>query len=102
SVSIAGASKNLAETADKSFNTVKQDAAKVWESYLGKLRSEGTKDQKVAFYTSLYHLLIQPNNIADIDGQYRGADGKVHQSADRVYYSTLSLWDTYRAAHPLY
>ena len=102
SVSIAGASKNLSETVDKSFNIVKQDAAKVWETYLGKLRSEGTKDQKTAFYTSLYHLLIQPNNIADVDGQYRGTDGKVHQSADKVYYSTLSLWDTYRAAHPLY
>lgn len=101
-VSIDGANKNLAEITNKTFEAVKLDAAKNWELNLGKLKADGTKAQKVTFYTSLYHMLIQPNNIADLDGQYRGADGKVHQSADKVYYSTLSLWDTYRAAHPLY
>ncbi|MCR8558351.1 GH92 family glycosyl hydrolase [Mucilaginibacter sp. BJC16-A38] len=101
-VSIDGANKNLTETINKSFDVVKADAAAVWGNNLGKLKAEGTKEQKITFYTSLYHALIQPNNIADIDGKYRGADGLVHQSADKVYYSTLSLWDTYRAAHPLY
>lgn len=101
-VSIAGAKKNLVETIDKSFNTIKNEAAAAWESNLGKLKAEGTPQQKIAFYTSLYHLLIQPNSIADLDGKYRGPDGKVHQSADKTYYSTFSLWDTYRAAHPLY
>ena len=102
-VSIDGASKNLAaETSNKTFAQVKADAAKVWESYFAKLKSEGAQEQQIAFYTSIYHALIQPNNIADVDGKYRGADGQVHQSADKVYYSTLSLWDTYRAAHPLY
>ncbi|SHM52504.1 GH92 family glycosyl hydrolase [Mucilaginibacter sp. OK098] len=101
-VSIEGATKNLAETINKPFNKVKADAAAIWESYLGKLKAEGTQQQKITFYTSLYHTLIQPNNIADVDGRYRGADGKVHQSADKVFYSTFSLWDTYRAAHPLY
>ena len=101
-VSIEGATKNLAETINKSFNKVKADAAVIWESYLGKLKAEGTEQQKITFYTSLYHTLIQPNNIADVDGKYRGADGLVHQSADKVFYSTFSLWDTYRAAHPLY
>ncbi|MDP9080939.1 MAG: GH92 family glycosyl hydrolase [Bacteroidota bacterium] len=101
-VSIDGANKNLTETINKSFNAVKAEAAAVWENSLGKLKAEGTKEQKITFYTSLYHALIQPNNIADIDGKYRGADGLVHQSADKVYYSTLSIWDTYRAAHPLY
>lgn len=101
-VSIEGAQKNLAETVNKTFNTVKTEAAAVWEQYLGRLKAAGTQQQKIAFYTSLYHTLIQPNNIADIDGKYRGADSLVHQSADKVYYSTFSLWDTYRAAQPLY
>ncbi|HYG33630.1 MAG TPA: glycoside hydrolase family 92 protein, partial [Clostridia bacterium] len=63
---------------------------------------QGSRAQKENFYTSMYHLFIQPNNIADVDGQYRGADDKVLTAPDKAYYSTLSLWDTYRAAHPLY
>jgi predicted alpha-1,2-mannosidase len=101
-VSIAGANENLSETRNKSFDEVWGDADSKWNKYLGRLKAEGTEDQKTSFYTSIYHALIQPNNIADLDGKYRGADGKVHQSADKVYYSTFSLWDTYRAAHPLY
>jgi predicted alpha-1,2-mannosidase len=101
--SIDGAGKNLAvEIGNKTFAQVKAEAAKVWENYFSRLKAEGGDEQKTAFYTSVYHALIQPNNIADVDGKYRGADGLVHQSADKVYYSTLSLWDTYRAAHPLY
>ncbi|MEO3406697.1 GH92 family glycosyl hydrolase [Mucilaginibacter sp. CAU 1740] len=102
-VSIAGARKNLlAETQNKTFDQIKTEAAKIWETNLSKLKAEGSASAKTAFYTSLYHALIQPNNIADVDGQYRGADGLVHRSNDKVFYSTLSLWDTYRAAHPLY
>jgi len=101
-VSIAGAANNLSETKDKAFETVRMAADNVWNNYLGKIKVTGTNKQKITFYTSLYHTLIQPNNIADIDGKYRGADSLVHQSADRVFYSTFSLWDTYRAAHPLY
>lgn len=102
-VSIDGARKNLvAETANKTFDQVKAEATKNWESYFNRMKAEGTAAQKTAFYTSIYHALIQPNNIADVDGLYRGADGEVHQSADKVYYSTLSLWDTYRAAQPFY
>ncbi len=102
-VSVDGARKNLAaETANKAFEQVKAEASKVWESYFNRMKAEGTPSQKTAFYTSIYHALIQPNNIADVDGRYRGADGEVHQSADKVYYSTLSLWDTYRAAQPFY
>lgn len=100
--SIDGARLNLTEVKNKTFEQVRGDAVKMWDKYLGRLKSEGTDDQKTSFYTSIYHALIQPNNIADIDGKYRGADGKVHQSADKVYYSTFSLWDTYRAAQPLY
>lgn len=101
-VSIAGAKLNLSETLNKSFETVRSDAIVLWDKYLSRIKAEGTEDQKTNLYTDLYHLFIQPNNIADIDGKYRGADGKVHQSANKVYYSTFSLWDTYRAAHPMY
>jgi predicted alpha-1,2-mannosidase len=101
-VSVAGAANNLSETRDKTFKTVKDEADKIWNTQLNKLTAEGTDQQKTTFYTSLYHTMIQPNNIADIDGKYRGADDKVHQSVDKVFYSTFSLWDTYRAAQPLY
>ena len=101
-VSIAGATNNLSETKDQTFDAVRIAADHIWNSYLGKIKVTGTDKQKITFYTSLYHTLIQPNNIADIDGKYRGADSLVHQSADKVFYSTFSLWDTYRAAHPLY
>jgi len=102
-VSIDGARKNqAAETANKTFEQVKAEATKVWENYFNRMKAEGSIAQKTAFYTSIYHAMIQPNNIADVDGQYRGADGEVHQSANKVYYSTLSLWDTYRAAQPFY
>jgi len=101
-VSIAGAKLNLSETVNKSFETVRAEAVRSWDNWLGKIKAQGTNDQKTNLYTDLYHLFIQPNNIADLDGKYRGPDGKVHQSADKVFYSTFSLWDTFRAAHPMY
>ena len=73
-----------------------------WNTLLQRVRVEGTDKQKTNFYTSLYHLYIQPNNIADTDGRYRGVNDSVSTSPSGEYYSTLSLWDTYRAAHPLY
>ncbi len=101
-VSIAGAKLNLSETINKSFETVRIEAIHSWDNWLGKVKAQGTDDELTNLYTDLYHLFIQPNNIADLDGKYRGPDGKVHQSADKVFYSTFSLWDTFRAAHPLY
>jgi predicted alpha-1,2-mannosidase len=102
-VSVEGARKNLqAEVPGWDFATVRQAAKAAWNDLLGRAVVQGTRAQKENFYTSLYHLFIQPNNIADVDGQYRGADDKVLTAPDKTYYSTLSLWDTYRAAHPLY
>ena len=69
---------------------------------MSRIEIEGNDEQKTNFYTALYHMLIQPNNIADIDGQYRGLLDSVAQSPFGAYYSPLSLWDTYRAAHPMY
>jgi predicted alpha-1,2-mannosidase len=102
SVSIEGARQNLSESKGKSFETVKTEARDAWNTYLSKITIKGSKEQKINFYTSMYHLFIQPNNMADTDGRYTGADDKVHQSANKAYYTTLSIWDTYRAAHPLY
>jgi predicted alpha-1,2-mannosidase len=101
-VDIDGAKANLtAENPGWDFEAIRKKARADWSALLAKVHVEGTADQKTAFYTSLYHLYIQPNNIADVDGRYRGADDKVLTSPSKVYYSTLSLWDTYRAANPL-
>ncbi len=77
-------------------------AQAAWEDVLGRITIEGSDFQKRNFYTSMYHLFLQPNDIADVNGQYRGADDAVATAKDGKYYSTLSLWDTFRAAHPLY
>ncbi len=103
-VDIDGAKKNLArEIPAWDFAGVKSAARAAWNKYFHRMElTDGTPDEKANFYTSLYHLCIQPNNVADVDGRYRGADGKVATSPDGKYFSTLSLWDTFRAAHPLY
>ena len=102
-VSVDGAKKNLAKEANgKSFDEALANARKAWNDLLSRVEVEGSDDQKANFYTSLYHLFIQPNNQTDVDGQYRGADDKVTTASAGAYYSTLSCWDTFRAAHPLY
>jgi len=102
-VSVEGAKKNLAaEVPGWDFAGVHKQAKAAWNGLLARAEVEGSLEQKENFYTSLYHLFIQPNNIADVDGLYRGADDKVLAAPGKAYYSTLSLWDTYRAAHPLY
>lgn len=101
--SVEGAKKNLAaEESGWDFNKVRQKAKVAWNKYLSRVKIEGTQDEKVNFYTSLYHLYIQPNNIADVDGRYVGPDRKITQSPTGKFYSTLSQWDTFRAAFPMY
>lgn len=103
SVSIENAVENLkTESQDWNFEKVHNAVKDEWESYLSRVQIDGTDEEKETFYTSFYHMLIQPNNIADVNGEYRGAKGEVHVSPSKTYYSTLSLWDTYRTAHPLY
>ncbi|MDR1683070.1 MAG: GH92 family glycosyl hydrolase [Candidatus Symbiothrix sp.] len=102
-VSVANAKENLAaETSGKNFDAILSETQKEWASYLSRIRFEGAREQKISAYTSLYHLLIQPNNIADVNGQYRGANDSIFVAPSGKYYSTFSLWDTFRAAHPLY
>ena len=102
-VSIEGAKANMvAENPGWDFEEIRRKAYNEWNTLLSVVQIEGTHDQKESFYTSLYHLYLQPNNIADVDGKYRGANDSLYFSKSKKYYSTLSLWDTYRAAHPLY
>ncbi|WP_407528252.1 GH92 family glycosyl hydrolase [Lacibacter sp. MH-610] len=102
-VSVEGAKKNLQkELPDWNFDAVVTNAKKVWNSYLSRIKIEAPQKQKEIFYSCMYRLFIQPSNIADVDGQYRGANDSIRTAKNGEYYSTLSLWDTYRAAHPLY
>ena len=99
-----GAAKNYAVEAEgKSFEEIRDAARTRWYTLLGRFEvPDATDEQRTTFYTALYHLFIQPNDIADIDGRYRGGDAKVATAKDGAYYSGFSLWDTFRAAHPFY
>lgn len=103
-VGIEEAKANLEAEIDSwnSFNQIRKQANQKWNDKLSVFEIEGTEEKKVAFYTSLYHLFIQPNNIADIDGKYRSSTNEIEEASCGKYYSTLSLWDTYRAANPMY
>ena len=102
-VSVEGAKKNLQkELPGWNFIATVANAKNVWNTYLSRIEIEAEQKQKEIFYTSMYRLFIQPSNIADVDGQYRGANDSIRTAKNDEYYSTLSLWDTYRAANPLY
>ncbi len=104
-VSIEGAMANLeVEIPGWDFEKVRAEAADAWERELSRVEIEGgSEKQRQIFYTSLYHTLVAPTIFDDVDGRYRGMDGKVHTLKQGEHnYSTFSLWDTYRAAHPLY
>lgn len=99
-----GARKNRREEiGTKTFDQIKTEAQQTWETQLEKIIIESKNDDyKTNFYTSLYHTMIAPNLYQDVDGRYRGMDLKTHTAKDFNYYTVFSLWDTYRAAHPLY
>jgi predicted alpha-1,2-mannosidase len=103
-VSIEGAQRNLAkELPGWDFAAVKAMAEKQWNDELVKIEIESKDIHRLKiFYTALYHTMIVPNINMDIDGQYRGRDDKIHTADGFTNYSVFSLWDTYRAAHPLY
>ena len=104
SVSMEGAYANMmAENRGWNFDEVRDAAESAWNSELSKIRVE-TDDvrQKKIFYTALYHTMIAPAEFSDVDGAYRGADGNVHACPGHTTYTIFSLWDTYRAAMPLY
>ena len=102
SVSVDGAKLNMkTEISHWNFEKVKQNAENVWNDYLSRIDIEAPQKQNEIFYTSLYHLFLQPSNIADVDGKYRGADDNIATAPNKEYYSTLSIWDMYRGAFPL-
>ena len=103
-VDIDGALKNLrAEVNHWDFDKVRADAKAAWNAELKRIAvSGGTVSQLTNFYTSLYHVMTVPNLFMDVDGRYRGRDFKTHIADDFSNYTVFSLWDTFRAAHPLY
>lgn len=103
-VSTDNARLNLKQEASHwDFNQYTTDADRLWEKELEKINIQGTDLQKTIFYTALYHTLIQPNTISDVNGEYMAADYTTRQlSANEIHYTTFSLWDTFRGAHPLY
>lgn len=99
----AGAKLNMSEIKDWDFEKAKKQAQQLWNTELSKIEiTESDKDKLAIFYTALYHTMVQPNIAQDIDGKYRGRDNQIHQAEGFDYYSVFSLWDTFRAAHPLY
>lgn len=103
-VSTDGARANLAaELPHWSFNRAANTATATWERELQKITAVGGAfDQLRNFYTALYHSMIAPNLFMDVDGQFRGTDLQTHVAKGFTNYSVFSLWDTFRAAHPLY
>lgn len=102
-VSCEGAELNFQkELANASFEDVMTGADSLWNNFLGKIEVSGTNEVDLkAFYTALYHTAFAPQLFNDVNGDYRGADGKIYNSKGDIY-TVYSLWDTYRAAHPLF
>jgi predicted alpha-1,2-mannosidase len=99
-----GARRNLeAEAPGWDFDQVRAAARAAWNRALGAIQVEGqTRAERVVFYTALYHALLAPNLYQDVDGRYRGLDHRIHQADGYTRHTVFSLWDTFRAAHPLY
>lgn len=97
-----GAEQNVkTEIPGFDFAAVRQNAKKMWNTELSKITVKGgTPADRTNFYTALYHSFIHPSLFSDADGRYLGRDGKIHRT-DRAYYTVFSLWDTFRAQHPL-
>lgn len=101
--SYEGAKLNSSEINHWDFEKVKKSAEALWNKELSKIEvTSDDKDKLAVFYTALYHTMMQPNIAQDLDGKYRGRDNKIHTAEGFDYYTVFSLWDTFRAAHPLY
>jgi len=103
---IEQAYRNLeAEIPDWDFDKVHNQTRQKWNDHLGKIRvSGGSENDKTTFYTALYHCMLLPRQFSDVEGTYRGFadDTTLYRQADYTYYADFSMWDTYRAVHPLY
>ncbi len=102
-VSTAGALNNMhVETPGWDFETVKKQGQGLWNKELNKIVIDAGKEEKENFYTAMYHAFINPTIYMDEDGSYKGLDQNIHQAKGFTNYTTFSLWDTYRALHPLF
>lgn len=102
-VSMQGALNNMkAELPGWDFEKTKQQAQSSWNKELNKIQVEGNTELKTNFYTALYHTFISPTTYMDADGAYKGLDQNIHYAKNFTNYTTFSLWDTYRALHPLF
>ena len=102
--SMDGAIKNLSETSGKSFDQTMMETHELWNNELSKIQITAHEDDPrySTFYTALYHTMIHPNVATDVDGTYRGHDMQLHKAEGYTQYTVFSLWDTFRATHPLY
>jgi predicted alpha-1,2-mannosidase len=103
-VSVDGAWNNMVgEALHWDFDQYRNDAKATWNEALSKIEVDGANKEDVTnFYTALYHSMTVPNTFNDVDGNYRGTDMKIHRAEGRDHYTIFSLWDTFRATHPLY
>lgn len=104
SANIEGAVANLKkELPHWSFDKVKRDAKQAWKKELSKIRVESANEENLKiFYTALYHAYLAPNVFSDVNGNYKGPDHEIHSVSQHVQYTVFSLWDTFRATHPLF
>ena len=102
--SIENARLNMEKEASSwNYDQYVDEADRQWERLLGRIEVKGAAEDMQKFYTSLYHAFIQPNTMSDVNGDYTGTDYTTRRMPQgQIYYSTFSLWDTFRAAHPLY
>ena len=101
-VSTANALQNLdAEIPNWNFEKLRAATCEKWNRELSRIEMEGSPKQKETFYTSLYHAFLAPNQYEDVNGEYRGFDQNIHHANGFMEYSVFSLWDTFRAEHPL-
>lgn len=103
SVSTENALNNMEEIPDWNFDRVFENTKESWNKNLGKINAEFMSvNDKKNFYTALYHTMLSPTIYSDSDRSYKGLDGNIHKSTDSLNFTTFSLWDTYRALHPLF
>lgn len=103
-VSVEGAKANFeAEGQSNDFESYRADAKTIWSKALNKINIKSNDEEKLTvFYSALYHTMIAPNTFSDVNGNYRGMDQNIHNDSVNTTYTIFSLWDTFRAAHPLY
>jgi predicted alpha-1,2-mannosidase len=102
--SIEGAKKNVTtEISGWDFNKVVKQADNAWQKELSTIKATSKNDKNLTvYYTAMYHALLNPSTLSDVDGNYIGRDGKIHTVKDGCMYTVYSLWDTFRAENPLY